>query len=54
MCELSRRLGARLIRQDGARIFLDELRPETGRMSDLLIDCSPFCETAAGDLGFAP
>lgn len=53
MAELSRRLGARLVRQDGARIFLDELRPDTGRMSDLLIDCSPFCETAAGELGFA-
>lgn len=45
MAELSRRLGARLIRQDGERIFLDELRPETGRQKDdVEIDCSPFCE----------
>lgn len=44
MCELSRRLGARLIRQDGQRIFLDELRPDTGRQKDeVAIDCSPFC-----------
>lgn len=44
MAELSRRLGARLIKQDGERVFLDELRPETGRQKDEVeIDCSPMC-----------
>ncbi len=45
MAELSRRLGARLIKQDGARIFLDELRPETGRRTvEPDITCSPLCQ----------
>lgn len=45
MCELSRRLGARLVRQDGKRIFLDELRPEIGKQKDEpVISCSAFCE----------
>lgn len=50
MALLSRSLGVRLVKQDGARIFLDELRPETGRQKDeVSIDCSPFCEaTIAG------
>lgn len=44
MARLSRKLGCRMIRQDGARIFLDELRPETGRQKDEVeIDCSPMC-----------
>ena len=47
MAELSRRLGARLIRQRGERIFLDELLPETGKQKDeVAIECSPFCEAA--------
>ena len=51
MCELSRRLGARIVKQDGARCFLDELRPETGRQKDeVVIDCSPFCEAAVKEL----
>lgn len=45
MAELSRRLGARLIKQDGKRVFLDELRATTGRQKDeITIDCSPFCD----------
>lgn len=45
MAELSRRLGARLIKQDGKRVFLDELRTTTGRQKDeITIDCSPFCD----------
>lgn len=44
MCELSRRLGARLVKQDGQRVFLDELRPNTGRQRDEIeIDCSGYC-----------
>lgn len=51
MCKLSRRLGARLVKQDGERIFLDELRPDTGRQKDeVAIDCSPFCETTITQL----
>lgn len=45
MAKLSRDLGARLIRQDGVRVFLDELRPDTGRQKDEpVIDCSAFCD----------
>jgi 3'-phosphoadenosine 5'-phosphosulfate sulfotransferase (PAPS reductase)/FAD synthetase len=45
MAELSRRLGARIIKQDGARIFLDELRSETGRRTvEPDVTCSPLCE----------
>jgi hypothetical protein len=51
MADLSRGLGARLIRQGGQRIFLDELRPETGRQSDEVdVDCSAFCESALAEL----
>lgn len=51
MAELSRRLGARLIRQDGQRIFLDQLRPETGRQKgEVSIDCSPFCEAVVKEV----
>lgn len=54
MCELSRRLGARLVKQDGQRIFLDELRPETGRQKDEpVISCSAFCEDVQEQLGAA-
>jgi len=31
MVQLSRTLGVRIIKQDGKRVFLDELRPDTGR-----------------------
>jgi len=51
MATLSRELGARLVRQNGERIFLDELHPETGRQKDeIAIDCSPFCASAAETL----
>ncbi len=54
MAKLSRELGTRLIKQDGERVFLDELRPTTGKQKDeLVIDCSPFCDTAAEELEFA-
>lgn len=46
MAELSRRLGSRLIKQDGQRVFLDELRPTTGKQKDeVSIECSAFCES---------
>jgi hypothetical protein len=52
MARLCRKLGVRLIRQDGKRIFLDELRPETGRQKDEpVIDCSVLCDAAADTLG---
>jgi hypothetical protein len=48
MSELCRRLDVRLVRQDGVRIYLDELRPETGRQKDEpVIDCSVMCEAVA-------
>lgn len=51
MAELSRRLGARLIKQDGQRIYLDELRPDTGRQKDEIeISCSPMCDDASAYL----
>lgn len=51
MSLLSRELGARLIKQDGVRVFLDELRPETGRQQDeVSIDCSPFCESTIAEV----
>lgn len=48
MAALSKKLGARLIKQDGARIFLDQLRPETGRRTvEPSIECSPLCTITA-------
>ena len=46
MARLCRKLGVRLVRQDGKRIFLDELRPETGRLKGPTFDCSAFCQPA--------
>ena len=44
MAELSRRLGARIVQQDGERCFLDELRTTTGRQrNEVEIECSVFC-----------
>lgn len=55
MSELSRRLGVRLVKQDGERIFLDELRTTTGRQKDeATIDCSPFCDATLVTLGGTP
>ena len=47
--EQSRQLGARLVRYQGKRIFLDELPPEAkGRsMKTMRIECGIFCEEAA-------
>lgn len=44
--EQSRRLGVRLVRYRGKRIFLDELPPDAvGRpMKEMNIECSSFCE----------
>jgi hypothetical protein len=51
MAELSRRLGARLVKQDGERIFLDELRTTTGKQKDEVeISCSPLCEVVAQEV----
>lgn len=51
MARLSRELGARIVRQGGERIFLDELLPETGRQKDEpTIDCSAFCEEVLEDI----
>jgi hypothetical protein len=51
MASLSRELGARIVKEDGARIFLDELRPTTGRQKDeVAIECSAFCGDVAATL----
>jgi hypothetical protein len=44
--EQSRRLGARLVRVNNRRVFLDELNPAAkGRsMKSMDIDCGIFCE----------
>ncbi len=44
--EQSRRLGVRLVRYKGQRIFLDELPPDaTGRpLKSMQIECGSFCE----------
>jgi hypothetical protein len=48
---LSRSIGCRLVKQDGVRVFLDELRPTTGRQKDEIeIDCSAHCESAVAFL----
>lgn len=48
--EQSRRLGARLVRVKGRRIFLDELDPETrGKPLKSLPDCGIFCEEGPTD-----
>lgn len=48
MAKFSREVGAKLVKQDGVRIFLDELRPTTGRQKDeVTIECSPHCGDVA-------
>ncbi len=44
--EMSRRLGVRLVRHKGKRIFLDELQPDAkGRpMKNMQFECGIFCE----------
>lgn len=46
-CEMSRRLGVRLVRYKGKRIFLDELPPDAkGRsMKNMNFECGIFCGT---------
>lgn len=51
MAELSRRLNARLVKQDGKRIFLDELRATTGKQKDEIeISCSAFCDAVSNQI----
>lgn len=44
-CEMSRRLGVRLVRYKGKRIFLDELPPDAkgNSMKNLNFECGIFC-----------
>lgn len=52
MAELSRRLGARVVKKGKQRIFLDQLHPRAGRQKDEPdISCSAFCEDTAKELG---
>lgn len=51
MAKESRRLGARVIRVDGERIFLDELAPGTGKyQEEPEVQCGIFCEMAKHEL----
>lgn len=50
MCELSRRLGARIVKRGDERIFLDELDPKAGRHKEVEIGCSAFCDSALEEL----
>jgi hypothetical protein len=44
MAQYSREIGCRLVKQDGQRVFLDELRLTTGRQKDeVTIECSAHC-----------
>lgn len=45
--EQSRRIGVKLTRVKGKRIFLDELDPEAKGQMDLNFDCNVFCEEPA-------
>lgn len=49
--EQSRRLGAKLVRLKGERVFLDELSPDArGRpMKTMQVECGIFCEEAGHD-----
>lgn len=47
MAEVSRRLGARMVRVDEERMFLDELPPGTGNhQTEPSVQCGIFCEMA--------
>lgn len=47
-CEQSRKLGVKLVRLNGERIFLDELPPNVGlNEPDGEIECGPVCQNAA-------
>lgn len=51
MAELSRRLGAKLIKRGKKRVFLDQLRPDEGRRTvEPDISCSPLCEETSAAL----
>jgi hypothetical protein len=45
-CEQSRRLGAKLVRYKGVRIFLDELPPDSEEVVQEDLSCGPQCSPA--------
>jgi len=50
MAEVSRRIGCRLTRNAGVRVFLDELIPNTGDyQSEPEVQCGIFCEAAKNE-----
>lgn len=54
MAEVSRRIGARLVKVGQDRIFLDELKPLTGNYaSEPEVQCGIFCEMAKQEYGEA-
>jgi hypothetical protein len=51
MAQLSEKIGTKLVKQDGERIFLSQLRPETGDYpTEPEIQCGIFCELAEQDI----
>jgi hypothetical protein len=51
MVELSRRLGARLARVDGERVFIDEVPADQAVTEPLMPDCDFLCSIAEQDFG---
>lgn len=45
-CEQSRRIGAKLVRYKGERIYLDELRPDAAEVITEDLSCGPQCADA--------
>ena len=50
MVELSRRLGARLARVDGKRVFIDEVPENHPTTEPLMPECDFLCSIAEQDL----
>lgn len=50
ICNLSRELGARLVRIDNERVFLDELPPGEPTINPIQPSCDFLCQIAEGDM----
>lgn len=47
---MERDLGSAILKDENGPIFLDELDPNAGRMSEeIMDDCSIFCQMAIGE-----
>lgn len=50
MAELSRKVGARLCRLNGERVFIDEIPEDAEKMNPLAPECDMLCALSQGDL----